>query len=330
MKVFAGCNPIHGHFAAAAAAAIALAACGSGANGQSAPAPAGGSEETRPANTTYAPAFPGQTRAPRARSEMPYDVQVVARGLDHPWAVNFLPDGRALVTEKPGRLRILAADGKLSAPVAGLPKVDDAKQGGLLDVVSGPDGLIYWSYAEGRPDGDGTAVARGRLVDGPQPRLEAVQVIFQRKADAEVEHALRRSPGVRARRQAVHHPGRALDPARPGAGPAAGQPLRQDRADQSRRLGPRATIPIVGKAGALPEIWSIGQRNVQAAALDADGRLWEVEHGPRGGDELNRVERGKDYGWPTISYGIEYSGPPIGAGITQAPAWSSRSITGTR
>jgi aldose sugar dehydrogenase len=305
---------------AVAAAAAALAACGQGVAQQS-PSPADGAAaalETRRAGAEYQPAFPGQTRAPLARSGVQIDQQVVARGLDHPWAVEPLPDGRFLVTEKPGRLRIVGRDGSLSEPVDGLPPVYAAKQGGLLDVAVGPDGLIYWSYAEQREDGDGTAVARGRLVEGPRPRMEAVQVIFRMQPTIE--------SGMHYGSRLVFAPDGKLFVTLGERSILPGR-MQSQRLDSHFgkivRINPDGSVPsdnpFVGRQGARPEIWALGIRNIQAAALDGQGRLWEVEHGPKGGDELNLIEKGKDYGWPTISYGVEYSGGPIGQGRTEAP-----------
>ncbi|HEX8234056.1 MAG TPA: PQQ-dependent sugar dehydrogenase [Caulobacteraceae bacterium] len=303
------------------AAATALAACGQGAaqgSGPVAPGAAAASLETRRANTRYQPAFPGQTRAPLARSNAAFDTQVIARGLDHPWAVEVMRDGRMLVTEKPGRLRIISLDGRMSPPVTGLPAVFAENQGGLLDVALGPDGLVYWSYAERRPDGDGTAVARSRLVDGPAPRMEAVQVIFRMQPTLK--------SGMHFGSRLVFAPDGKLfvTLGERSILPGRAQAQRLDsHFGKIVRINPDGSIPsdnpFTGQAGARPEIWVKGVRNVQSAALDPQGRLWEVEHGPKGGDELNLIEKGKDYGWPAISYGIEYSGGPIGPGRTQAP-----------
>jgi glucose/arabinose dehydrogenase len=240
----------------------------------------------------------------------------VAEGLENPWALAFLPNGKMLITERPGRLRIRSADGKLSEPVGGLPVVDGRGQGGLLDVALDPsfasNGLIYWSYAEPRDSGfNNTAVARGRLVDGAAPRVENVQVIYhQRPSLKSTMHYGSRLVFSRDW-QAVRDPGRAVDYRGPHAGPAHGWPARQNRPDQSRRVDPKDN-PFVGREGVPGEMWSLGHRNVQAAALHpTTGELWEVEHGTRGGDEINIVRKGKDYGWPTIAYGIEYAGGPI-------------------
>ncbi len=303
-----------------AASVVLLVACGQAAS-QNPPTP-GQPLETRAANTRYQPAFPGQTRAP-AVTPSSYAVEVVATGLEKPWAVEPLQGGRFLVTEKPGSLRIVGADGKLSAPVAGLPAVDAAGQGGLLDVALGPDftndGMIYWSYAEPREGGNGTTVARGRLVEtaGAAPRVENVQVIFRvtptYAGDKHYGSRLAFAPDGKLFITTGERSDRVTRPQAQQLNSHFGKVLRIN-ADGSVP----ADNPFVGRAGALPEIWSYGLRNSQSAAFDRFGRLWTVAHGPRGGDELNRPEPGKNYGWGEISYGIEYSGAPIGAGQTAA------------
>ncbi|MFZ5670541.1 MAG: PQQ-dependent sugar dehydrogenase [Pseudomonadota bacterium] len=303
----------------AALVAVALAACGgppSGAQTTGAPL------ETRPPNAEgQTPAFAGQTRAPAVKADVAFEVVTVAEGLDHPWAIAFLPDRRLLVTERPGRLRIVAADGSLSPPVAGLPPVDARGQGGLLDVALDPDfpanGLIYWSYAEPREGGNGTAVARGRLVEGePGPRVEGVQVIWRMTPTLEsTMHfggRLAFSPDgllfiTTGERSILEGRAQAQDP-----GSAFGKVIR---------IHPGGAIPgdnpLPAAATDLKTVWSSGHRNIQAAAINPwTGKLWTVEHGPRGGDELNIPGKGKDYGWPTITYGEEYSGRPVGAGLT--------------
>lgn len=303
-----------------AASVVLLVACGQAAS-QNPPTP-GQPLETRAANTRYQPAFPGQTRAP-ALAPSSYAVEVVATGLDRPWAVEPLQGGRFLVTEKTGSLRIVGADGAISAPVAGLPEVDPAGQGGLLDVALGPnfanDGMIYWSYAEPREGGNGTTVARGRLVEsaGAAPRVENVQVIFRvTPTYAGNKHYGSRLAFAPDGKLFITTGERSDMVTRPQA-----QQLNS-HFGKVLRINADGTVPadnpFVGRAGALPEIWSYGLRNIQSAAFDAFGRLWTVEHGPRGGDELNRPEPGKNYGWGEISYGIEYSGAPIGAGQTAA------------
>ena len=242
----------------------------------------------------------------------------IATGLEHPWSIAFLPDGRMLVTERPGRLRYVTMKGEVSEPIAGVPAVFSAGQGGLLDVALDPDfssnSTIYLSYAEpGDGDLNGTAVARATL-DGT--RLTGLQVIF------------RQMPKVASK----HHFGSRLVFARDGnLFVTLGE--RNSERDSAQDLGTHlgkivritkdgkvpADNPFVGRDGAMPEIWSLGHRNVQGATLDpATGRLWTVEHGPKGGDEINLPEAGRNYGWPVITYGTEYSGPAIGEGTAKA------------
>ena len=279
--------------------------------------------DPRPPNAPdQKPAVAGQTRAPERKANVAFDVVTIAKGLRFPWGMDFLPDGRMLVTEKqPGRLRVVQADGTMSEPVEGLPAVDARNQGGLLDVSLDPafakNQLIYWSYAEPRDSGENnTAVARGRFVDGTPPKVENVQVIFHQ---------------VPSLKSALHFGGR-LVWRRDGTLfiTLGDRSITEGRMQAQRldgllgkivRLNPDGTIPkdnpFVGKEGARPEIWSLGHRNIQAATLHPEtGELWEVEHGTRGGDEINIARAGKDYGWPTIAYGIEYKGGPITGGIT--------------
>ncbi|MDP9324006.1 MAG: PQQ-dependent sugar dehydrogenase, partial [Acidobacteriota bacterium] len=230
--------------------------------------------------------------------------------------------GGFLVTEKqPGRLRIVSADGKLSEPVAGLPPVDARGQGGLLDVSLDPafasNHLIYWSYAEPRDGGvNNTAVARGRLVQEAQPRVDDVQVIFHQAPSLNSQaHFGGRLVWGRDGTLFVTQGERSITEGR----------MQAQRMDgllgKIVRINSDGTIPkdnpFAGKEGVRPEIWSFGHRNVEAATLNpTTGELWEVEHGTRGGDEINISRKGKDYGWPTIAYGIEYDGRPITGGIT--------------
>jgi glucose/arabinose dehydrogenase len=225
-----------------------------------------------------------------------------------------------LVTERPGRLRVLSADGKtMSEPVAGLPAVDGRGQGGLLEVALDPafqsNQLIYWSYAEPGEGANNTAVARGRFVDSAAPKVENVQVIFHQAPSLD-------SP--------LHFGGRLIF-GRDGTlfitlGERSITEGRMQAQKMDGLLGKIVRLntdgsvpndnPFVGTPGVRPEIWSYGHRNVQAAALNpATGELWEVEHGTRGGDEVNIARKGKDYGWPTIAYGIEYAGGQITGGI---------------
>ena len=276
--------------------------------------------ETRPRNgVDFEPAFAGQTRAPGLASNIALDVSVVASGLKSAWAFEFLPDGRILVTERGGNLRIIDK-GKVSAPVTGLPKVFTSGQGGLLDVALDPqfasNKTIYWSYAEPREGGNGTALAKGVLTEkNGAASVEQVQVIFRQMPtwDSNLHFGSRivfapdgnlfltlgeRSvPKARVHAQDLTtHLGKVVRIASDGSAP-------KDN-------------PFVGRSDAKPEIWSYGHRNIQAAALDGQGRLWTIEHGPRGGDELNLPLAGHNYGWPIITYGIDYPGPKIGDGIT--------------
>ena len=304
---------------ASAALAAALAACG--------PAPAqpgqaaGSPVESRPPNAPeQKPAFAGQTRAPGLNSHTAGQYATLASGLEHPWGMAFLPSGEILLTERAGRLRILGKDGKLSPAVAGLPAVFAEGQGGLLGVALDPayaaNGLVYWAFAEAENGVNGTAVARGKLITGPAPRLENVQVIW------------RQAPKMDS---ALHFGGRLVFAPDGKLFVTTGErsilPGRVQAQHLDATLGKVVRInadgsipadnPFVKTPGAKPEIWSLGHRNLQAAALDPDGRLWTVEHGAKGGDELNHPEAGKNYGWATITYGEEYSGRPIGDGITQ-------------
>ena len=276
--------------------------------------------ETREPNASgQRPAFEGQTRVCGVKSNVAFDVTVVAKGLEHPWAVEPLPDGSLLVTEKPGRMRVVSARGELGPPIAGVPEVAAGGQGGLLDVALSPtfdrDRTIYWSFSEPRRGGNATSVARG-VLSPDRTRLEQVRVIFRAMPtyDGDKHFGSRLAFGPDGKLY-VTLGDRSDKPMRP-------QAQRLDsHMGKILRLNPDGTAPednpFVGQRDALPEIWSLGHRNVQAAAFDADGRLWDVEHGTRGGDELNRIEKGKNYGWPVQAYGVEYSGTPIPGAVTR-------------
>jgi glucose/arabinose dehydrogenase len=310
---------------AALAFALILAACGAQeTEAQTAAVTPAAAEsppvETRPANAPYQPALPSQTRAPGRKAGVAFAVQTVADGLEHPWGLDFLPDGRLLVTEKPGRLRIVSATGEVSAPVTGLPKVDARGQGGLLDVALSPtfatDSLIYWSYAQPREGGNGTAVARGKLAGNA---VSDVQVIWTMTPTLDSAlHFGSRLVFAPDGKLFITTGERSILPGR-------AQAQKLDSAfGKVVRINADGTVPadnpFRNRQGALPEIWSIGHRNIQSAAINpATGALWTVEHGPRGGDEINVPQAGKDYGWPTINYGLEYSGQKVGGGLTQAP-----------
>lgn len=252
--------------------------------------------------------------------------QAVASGLDHPWALAFLPDSRYLVTERPGRMRVIERDGRLNAPLKGLPPVAAAGQGGLLDVVLDSDfarnRLLYFCYSEpglGADSGmNSTALAKARLSDDAS-QLEQVQTLFSQRP----KYASSLHFGCRIVERRVN-----------GASDgslflALGErsSYKEQAQNLKSHLGKIVRInkdgsvpsdnPFVGRAHAWPEIWSLGHRNPQGAALAPDGTLWMHEHGPQGGDEINRPEAGRNYGWPVITYGENYGGGKIGQGLTQ-------------
>jgi len=243
-------------------------------------------------------------------------VETVARNLQNPWGLAFLPDGRMLVTERPGRLRIADAEGKLSEPIKGMPRIATGRQGGLLDVALDPSfaqsRLVYVSFSEDRGEGRAaTSVARGRL-SGDETALEALEVIF------------RQEPAYTGN---AHFGSRLVFDRTGNLFVTTGD--RFDLRDQAQNPanhigkivrikpggGAAADNPFLNREDARPEVWSVGHRNVQAAALNpATGELWTVEHGARGGDEVNIPGKGRNYGWPVISYGVHYSGEKIGEG----------------
>jgi len=250
-------------------------------------------------------------------------VVTVTEGLDRPWGLAFLPDGRMLVTERPGRMRVVDRDGKLDpVPVAGLPRVDAQGQGGLLDVALHPkyrdNGWVYWSYAQRNASGDnGTEVARGRLAGGPGAwRMQGVEVIFR----------------MAPKSNAAFHFGSRLAFDRQGflyvtlgdRGAMARAQQIDDHAGKILRLTddgkPAPGNPFLGDPKAAPEVFTLGHRNVQGAALHpVTGALWASEHGPQGGDELNVIKAGVNYGWPVITWGVNYgTGTRIGEG-TEKP-----------
>ena len=289
---------------------------------QEAAKPAG--VDPRPPNATgQTPAFPGQTRAPERKSNVAFDVVTVAEGLQNPWGLTFLPGGKLLVTEKPGRLRIVGADGKLSEPVAGLPAVDARNQGGLLDVTLDP------RFASNRLDLLDLCRAAGRRHDEHRRRSRPAR---GRCGGAEgggraghlpsdavhgLDAALRRPHGVGPRRDACSSRS-ATVPSLKGACSRSGWTACSARSSASTPTArSRKTIPSSARKAS-------GRRSGRSAIatcrprprIRRRGELWEVEHGTRGGDEINISRKGKDYGWPTIAYGIEYAGTPITGGIT--------------
>lgn len=285
-------------------------------------APSGLPVETAEPNAPdQEPAFIGQTRAPQP-TEMPaVDQEVVAEDLPRLWALEFLPDGRMLVTAKQGDLHIISADGEAGPAIEGVPEVESSGQGGLLDVALAPDfaqsGRIFMSFSEPREGGNGTSVAAATLVadEAGGGVLEDVEVIFQQLPTYD----------------GTKHFGSRLVFSPEGAlyvtvGERSDPEPRVQAQELESGLGkifrinpdgsPVEDNPFMEMEGALPEIWSLGHRNLQSAALDGEGRLWTVEHGPKGGDELNKPEPGRNYGWPEVTYGVAYSGDPVGRGIT--------------
>lgn len=280
--------------------------------------------ETEPANAPdQEPAFPEQTRAVQP-DEMPETTyEVIAGELPHLWSLAFMPDGSMLVAAKDGAFHVITADGEVGEAITeGVPEVDNRDQGGLLDVALAPDfetsNRIFFSYAEPRDGGNGTTVASATLALNAEGggALEDVSVIFRQEPTYD----------------GTMHFGSRLVFADDGSlfitvGERSEDEVRDQAQDLSSGLGkifrvtqegePHPENPFIEDEEALPEIWSYGHRNLQSAALDAEGRLWTVEHGPRGGDELNLPQAGLNYGWPEVTYGREYSGDEVGPGITQ-------------
>ncbi|MFO1328031.1 MAG: PQQ-dependent sugar dehydrogenase [Rubrivivax sp.] len=247
-----------------------------------------------------------------AHADIALKAVTVARGLVNPWSLAFLPDGRLLVTERPGRLRIVSPDGRLSAPVAGLPPVSAGGQCGLLEVLLDPafrdNARVYWTYAEPGDGGNGLAVARGRLLG---ERLQDVEVIFRQSPKvSSSQHCAGRLAWARDGRLFVTLGDRfsRKDDAQ----------VLSNHLGKIVRLEPDGRVPadnpFVGRAEAKPEIWSLGHRNAQGLAVHPQtGELWESEHGPQGGDEINRIEPGRNYGWPLLTFGRNYvTGTRIG------------------
>ncbi|WP_295845985.1 PQQ-dependent sugar dehydrogenase [Tardiphaga sp.] len=243
------------------------------------------------------------------------DVQTVASGLVTPWSLAFLPDGKMLVTERPGRMRIVSVQGQLSPPLKGVPEVWAAGQGGLLDVITdlshAQNGMIYFCYAERSGGGGRTAVARGRLVINATPRLDDVKVIFRQEGPPSTGN---------------HYGCRIVQASDGNLFVTLGEhfSFRDEAQNLGNHLGKLIRIttdgsapkgnPFIGRADAKPEIWSYGHRNEQGLAINPEtGDLWEIEHGPRGGDGVNIIGKGKNYGWPVVGFGIDYSGAKIHA-----------------
>lgn len=276
--------------------------------------------ETKEPNADYEPAFEGQTRAPGIKTKTNYEVSVFAKGLSAPWGMVNLPDGRILLTEKGGSMRIVSKSGEVSETITGLPPVNSSGQGGLLDVAVDPNfgqnRMIYWSFSKDGEGGTATAVGKGRLSDD-EKRIENAEVIYVARPFFE----------------SVLHYGSRLEWDGKGnlfvsTGERSDMESRPEAQNLDAALGkilrittegkPVEDNPFIGQEGALPEIYSYGHRNVQGLATHPEtGELWEGEFGPKGGDEVNQIEPGKNYGWPVITYGLEYSGKKVGKGITQ-------------
>lgn len=278
------------------------------------------SVETKDPNTDYKPAFTGQTRIKKVNTTTPYEVSVISKGLKRPWAIIQMPDSRFLITEKSGYMRIVGTDGAIQKDIIGFPEVDDDGQGGMLDVALDPDfsqnRTIYWSFSEPQDKGNLTAVGKGKL-SSDETRIENVQIIF--RAFPVFESSL--------------HYGSRLIFDNDGylyvsGGERSHKEGRVQSQDLKSGLGkifkitkdgkPAPGNPFMNNANAMPEIYVSGIRNAQGLDIHpVTGDLWENEFGPRGGDEINIIKPGKDYGWPTITYGLEYSGNNIGNSLTQ-------------
>lgn len=303
--------------------AFALVSCGQGSTGNNTGAQTDSSAapvETKPANSDYKPAFAGQTRIGGVKTVTPYQTKVLTSDLKSPWGIALLPDGRFIITQKKGSMRIATADGQLGDSITGIPAVNASGQGGLLGIRADPDfgnnKMVYWVFSEQLPEGTLTAVAKGKL-SADEKKIEGAAVIY------------RATPAYDG---TLHYGGRILFDKDGNliisTGERSDLATRPQAQDLKSALGkvvritkdgqPVSGNPFAGREDARPELYSYGHRNVQGLAFHpATGDLWETEFGPRGGDELNRVELGKNYGWPTITYGLEYSGKKVGDSIQQ-------------
>ncbi|EMR01618.1 PQQ-dependent sugar dehydrogenase [Cesiribacter andamanensis] len=299
-----------------------ISACGGGTNDASRSEAIGNTTpgqpvEIREPDAGYAPAFEGQTRAPGVKTTTPYDVRIVTDKLTKPWGIAVLPDGRFLLTEKEGGMRIVSTDGQVSEKITGMPEVKAGGQGGLLGLVLDPDfatnRMVYWAFTEPRNGANLTAVGKGRL-SADEGRIENPQVIYRAEPAYEGDK---------------HYGGRLLFDQSGNLYVTTADRFRPERRkhaqDQTSGLGKILRITKEGQAasgnpfsGEGAAIYTIGHRNIQGIALHPQtGDLWITEMGPQGGDELNLIEAGKNYGWPVITYGIEYNNDTIGQGITQ-------------
>lgn len=277
--------------------------------------------ETRAPNAPeYKPAFAGQTRIGGVTTSTPYEGRAISTALTRPWGITTMPDGRLLITEKGGNMRIATTEGQLSNLITGIPPVAAAGQGGLLGLTLDPDfarnRMVYWVFSDNTPEGNVTAVAKGTL-SADEQRIEGATIIYR---------------AFPAYPNNMHFGGRVLVD-RSGnliisTGERSDLATRPQAQDLNSGFGkiiritkdgqPAAGNPFLNRAGTRPEIYSYGHRNPQGLAFHPEtGDLWSSEMGPRGGDEINIIQPGKNYGWPTIGYGIEYNGQKVGAGITQ-------------
>jgi glucose/arabinose dehydrogenase len=255
----------------------------------------------------------------------PIAVTTVARDLVHPWSLAFLPDGRMLVTERPGRIRIVGSDGKLSPPFASVPRVFTSSQAGLMDVILAHDfaqsRMIYFCYAEPVSGGGRIAVAHAKLIEGDKARLDDVTTIFRQKGPPS------RALNIGCRMVQAPDGNLFVTLGDQFSAKELAQKL-DNHIGKIVRITPDGKAPpdnpFVNKEGALPEIWAYGLRNAEGLAFNpADGKLWEQEHGPMGGDEINIIEKGANYGWPVVSYGVNYDGTPVGTGKARAPGMAN-------
>ncbi len=299
----------------------ALAGCGKGSPNSDGQDTTGAPVETREkVAPAQQPAFAGQTRIGSVKSREAYRVTVLASGLAYPWSLAFLPDGRMLVTEKQGRIRIVSAQGAVGNPISGVPAVRYQGESGLHALAIDPDFAttreVFWTFSEPQGNGSVLSIARARLSDN-ESTFENVRVIYRAgTAYSAVNHNGSRLLFDAQKRLYASFGERSDDAIRVQAqqlNSALGKILRLNR-DGSAAAG----NPFAATTGALPEIWSLGHRNPQGLAFHpVTGELWESEHGAQGGDEINRIQSGSNYGWPTIGYGLEYSGAVIGSGTQQ-------------
>lgn len=276
--------------------------------------------ETEPANSDYDPAFEGQTRIGSVVTTTPWIKTVITSSLTNPWGVTSLPDGRLLITQKGGTMRIVTLAGVVSSPITGIPAVNSGGQGGLLGLCLDPDfasnHMVYWVFSRAVSGGNITAVAKGKL-SNDETTIENADVIYESTTpNNSTLHYGGRILFDETRNLIVSTGERSVIETRPLAqavNSSLGKTIRITKDGD-----PAPGNPAFSGSGALPELYTIGHRNPQGLALHPEtGDIWLGEHGPLGGDELNRLQPGKNYGWPTITYGLEYSGNAIGAGIQQ-------------